>query len=221
MYQFTPPYIFFGYLTKEPPLPLQPGQVSITYVAPARTPKNVFSRCSAFKVSGSIIYSAPPYLTQTHTHRHTHRHTHTLCNCSFLSFGRVRLFAALWLWPSRLLCPQDSPGNNIEVGCLVLLQEICPIWGLNPHLLSLLHLQADSLPLVPPGKPRLLPLCHITSTELFPEECLPLHVYEDNLYLFLLKHGSRCVPCIPSLNISFIQPVLRQYGSTPGMIWYT
>ena len=213
-------FFFFWLLDQRAFSTITPGQVSITYVAPARIPKNVFSRCSAFKVSGSIIYSAPPYLTQTHTRRHTHTHTHTLCNCGSLSFGRVRLFATLWLWPSRLLCPEDSPGNNIEVGCHVLLQEVFPIWELNPHLLSLLHLQADSLPLAPPGKPKLLPLCHITSTELFPE-CLPLHVYKDNLYLFLLKRGSRCVPCIPSLNISFIQPVLSQYGSTPGMIQYT
>ena len=30
---------------------------------------------------------------------------------------------------------------------------ILPIWGSNPHLLCLLHWQAVSLPLVPPGKP--------------------------------------------------------------------
>ena len=34
-----------------------------------------------------------------------------------------------------------------------LLQRIFPTQGLNPHLLHLLHWQAGSLPLVPPGKP--------------------------------------------------------------------
>ena len=34
-----------------------------------------------------------------------------------------------------------------------LLQGIFPTQGSNPHLLCLLHWQADSLPLAPPGKP--------------------------------------------------------------------
>ena len=33
------------------------------------------------------------------------------------------------------------------------LQGILPTQGSNPHLLSLLHWQAGSLPLAPPGKP--------------------------------------------------------------------
>ena len=40
-------------------------------------------------------------------------------------------------------------------GLHTLLQGIFPIQGLNPHLLCLLHWQANSLPLVPPGKPLL------------------------------------------------------------------
>ena len=47
----------------------------------------------------------------------------------------------------------DSPGKNSGVGCHVLLQGIFLSQGLNPHLLCLLHWQACSLPLVPPGKP--------------------------------------------------------------------
>ena len=46
---------------------------------------------------------------------------------------------------TRLLCPWDFPGKNAEVGCHFLLQGI--FQGLNPHLLSLLNWQADSLPL--------------------------------------------------------------------------
>ena len=60
----------------------------------------------------------------------------------------------LWtIWPTRLLCPWDSPGENTGVGCHSLLQEIFPTQGLNPHLLCLLNWQVSSLPLKPPGKP--------------------------------------------------------------------
>ena len=52
--------------------------------------------------------------------------------------------------PTRLLCPWHSPGENTGVGCLALLLT----QGSNLHPLSLLHWQADSLPLVPPGKPQ-------------------------------------------------------------------
>ena len=65
------------------------------------------------------------------------------------------------LYTTRLLCPWDSPGKNTGVGCHFLLQEIFPIQGLNPCLFSLLHWQADSLPLAPPGKPPLAAACRI------------------------------------------------------------
>ena len=44
----------------------------------------------------------------------------------------------------------DSPGRNTGVGCHFLLQGIFPTQGSNPRLL---HLQVDSLPLAPSGKP--------------------------------------------------------------------
>ena len=47
--------------------------------------------------------------------------------------------------------PWDSPGKNTGVLCCALLQEIFPTQGLNPCVLRLLHCQAGSLPLVPPG----------------------------------------------------------------------
>ena len=40
------------------------------------------------------------------------------------------------LWPTRLLCPWDSPGKNTGVGCHFLLQGIFPTQGSNlglPH----------------------------------------------------------------------------------------
>ena len=54
--------------------------------------------------------------------------------------------------PPRLVCPWVSPGKNTGVDCLALLQEIFPTQVSNPGLFCLLHWQADSLPLVPPGK---------------------------------------------------------------------
>ena len=46
----------------------------------------------------------------------------------------------------------DSPGKNTWVGGHALLQGIFQIQGLNPCLLCLLHWQACTLLLVPPGK---------------------------------------------------------------------
>ena len=51
------------------------------------------------------------------------------------------------MWPTRLLCPWDSPGKNTGVGCHFLLQGIFPTQGSNLHLLHLLHWQEDSLQL--------------------------------------------------------------------------
>ena len=45
-----------------------------------------------------------------------------------------------------------SPGKSTGVGCPALLQEIFPTQGSNQRLWHLLHWQASSLPLVPPGK---------------------------------------------------------------------
>ena len=47
----------------------------------------------------------------------------------------------------------DSPGKNTGVGCHALFQGIFLTQGSNLGLLSLLHWQAGSLPLVPHGKP--------------------------------------------------------------------
>ena len=52
---------------------------------------------------------------------------------------------SLWpyrLWPTRLLCPWNSPGKNTGAGSHSLLQGIFPTQGLN---LCLLHWQPDSL----------------------------------------------------------------------------
>ena len=67
----------------------------------------------------------------------------------------------LWLHgqqPTGLLCPWDFPGKNTGVGCRFLLQGIFPTQGLN---LCLLHWQADSLLVSPPGKPKIwIQICY-------------------------------------------------------------
>ena len=53
------------------------------------------------------------------------------------------------LYPTRLLCPWNSPGKKTGVGCHALLQGIFLTQGSNLSLLSLLHWQVGSLPLAP------------------------------------------------------------------------
>ena len=103
----------------------------------------------------------------------------TLCN----SYG---------LEPIRLLCPWDSPGKNTGVGCCFLLPGILPTQGSNPHLLCLLHWQADSLP----GKPNVLQpktLCAATKTW-----CSPKYIFlswsSGNCFLLCAHVSSTPLP---------------------------
>ena len=69
---------------------------------------------------------------------------------------------SLWpieLEPTRLLCPRDSPGRNTGVCYHFLFQGIFPTQGSNPCPLCLLHWQAGSPTLVPPGKPNVQVKC--------------------------------------------------------------
>ena len=71
-------------------------------------------------------------------------------------FSHVRLFVTLWT------VAYQSPLSVMILqarllSCHALLQGIFPTQGSNPHLLCLLHWQAGSLPLVPPGKLHVLP----------------------------------------------------------------
>ena len=71
--------------------------------------------------------------------------------------SRFSWYDSVWphgLQPTRLLCPWDSPSKNTGVDCHFLLQRIFLTQGQNSGLLCLLHWQAASLPLAPPGKPR-------------------------------------------------------------------
>ena len=57
------------------------------------------------------------------------------------------LMPCVWTVALQPLLSMESFSKNTGVGCHFLLQEIFPTQGSNPHLLRLLHWQADSLPL--------------------------------------------------------------------------
>ena len=72
----------------------------------------------------------------------------------FLSYFRhVRLLVTLWIVAFQPPLSMGFSIKNTGVGFHVLLQEIFPIQGLNPHRLCLLRWQVGSLPLAPSGKP--------------------------------------------------------------------
>ena len=64
----------------------------------------------------------------------------------------LTLFDPMGCSPPGSSVPGMVPGKNTGVGCHAL-QVILLIQGSNPHLLWLLHWQADSLPLSHPGSP--------------------------------------------------------------------
>ena len=86
-------------------------------------------------------------------------------------FSRVRLFATLWT-----VARQAPPSRDTKVGCHALLLGIFPTQGSNPPLLHLLHWQAGSLPVAPPGKPiKYLGKCLIKHVQdLYTESCKAL-----------------------------------------------
>ena len=81
------------------------------------------------------------------------------CICVYIYIHANLLQLCLTQWDSVDCSPPcssvhgDFPGKNTEVGFHALLQGIFLTQGLNPHLLCVLDWQADSSPLVPPGKP--------------------------------------------------------------------
>ena len=73
------------------------------------------------------------------------------CACMLNRFSHVQLFVISWMQPTRLLCPQDSPGRTLE---RVAMPSSRRSSRLNPHLPHLLHWQMGSLSLALPGRPR-------------------------------------------------------------------
>ena len=67
-----------------------------------------------------------------------------MCACMLSRFSHVQFCNAM-----DCSLPGSSPGKNTGVGCHALPQRILPTQVSN---MGLLHWQASSLPLVPPGK---------------------------------------------------------------------
>ena len=97
------------------------------------------------------VISGPRFLKKLTTFSILSPPIHQVHACVLSHFSAVRLFETPWTIATRLLCPWDSPGKNTRIGCHFLLQRIFLTQGWNPRLL---HWQAGSLPLVPPGESR-------------------------------------------------------------------
>ena len=119
-------------------------------------------------VSGCIyIHTHTRKYTCVYVHTHTHIHTYTClcvyihkhaytCVCVCMYTNIIYMFLVMsdsvWpcgLWPTRLLCPWNSPGKNTGVGSCFLFQGIFPTQGWNPGLLHcrqiLYHLSHSKL----------------------------------------------------------------------------
>ena len=71
------------------------------------------------------------------------------------SLSHVWLLVTPWTVAHQAPLSMGFSSMKTGVGCHFLLQGIFSTRGSNPRVLHLLHWQADSLPLVPPGKPHL------------------------------------------------------------------
>ena len=121
---------------------------------------------------------------------------------------------------SRLLCPWDFPGKNTGVGSHALLQGIFPNQGSNLPLLHLLHWQARSLPLAPPGKPSYLSTC----TYVYTHTHTHTHTHTTFSYNLALLEASREVLTFPArtthddllrrLSFGWKQPELKGMSCT-------
>ena len=90
---------------------------------------------------------------------HTQKKPSRTTYCSVYGYAKLlqlclTLYDPMDYGPLWLLYPWDSPGKSTGVCCHALFQGIFPTQRWSLHLLLLLHWQAGSLPLVPPGKPK-------------------------------------------------------------------
>ena len=108
-------------------------------------------------------YSMPGFLVLHHLPEFAQTHVHGPGDATQLSSDACQVTSVVsdslrryGLLPIRLLCQRAFSGKNTRVGCHALLQGIVPTQGFNQDHLRLLHWQAGSLPLAPPGKPSFL-----------------------------------------------------------------
>ena len=102
-------------------------------------------KCSSFPLHTPVSYShsthwklKPWILPPFHRYQSISFHLMQLkvhVHASVVS-DSLRLYG---LYPTRLLCPWDSPGKNTGLGCHAILQGIFLTQGSNPRLLHLLH----------------------------------------------------------------------------------
>ena len=83
------------------------------------------------------------------------------CACVLSKFSRVWLCVTQWTVACQAPLSMGFSRQEYGVGCHTLLQGIFPSQGSNLHLLRLLHWQAGSLPLAPPGKPTIFHTPHL------------------------------------------------------------
>ena len=118
---------------------------------------------------------------------------------------------------------------NTEVGCHALFQGIFLIQGSSQHLLYLLHWQAGSLPLAPPGKPFLM----VSSAEsLSPVQLFvtpwtaacqaSLYITNSQSLLKLMSIGSvmpsnHFILCCPVLLLPSIFPSISVFSSESAL----
>ena len=93
------------------------------------------------------------YGSLTHTVGPQKRTQHYEVMTIVVSQSCLTLLPSHGLQTTRLLCPWDFPGKNTGVSCHFFLQGIFSTQGLN---LSLLHWQADSLPVSHQGNPKVI-----------------------------------------------------------------
>ena len=109
--------------------------------------------CKTLDLSPSK-FSKPEHPLLVYIQPATRPHSWVLTSRAALSLcSHVRLFAILWTVGCQAPLSIGFSSKNTAVGCHFLLQGIFPTQGSNPCVLSLLHWQAGSLPLAPPGKP--------------------------------------------------------------------
>ena len=125
-----------------------PHQLSLSSIDPEKWQRGAWQLCLAMAVVGAVLCWGRFCISQSGS--------------------------GVWLPEEQILCPWDSPGKNSRVGCHAFLQGIFLTQGSNP---CLLHWQADSLPLAPPGKQL---LCRNASYS-----SLPLHLPDLPLCLMI------------------------------------
>ena len=95
---------------------------------------------------------------------------------------------SLWphcLWPARILCSQDYPGKNTELGCHFLLQGIFSTQGSKPCLLQLLKWQADSILLSHLGSPK--NYVHLLLNLLFYQHLLQFYNFLNSDFIIIYQ----------------------------------